>query len=431
LAGRAGNPAQIVDAPTGPGWQIQIDGAIDARHFVLEGIGPSGVHFGSGAAFGAPPMDFRLGLLRRCSGGPLLAIERAPGAPVLSLRYLTFEDRAPRPLYNVNAAAVFPPPSTRIRMVNAAGPFAGQMYEHDPNNVVAWVSATTTLRYFRAAPRLGRIDLRFATTAENDDGVFQIARALSPDGPFTDILAPITPQGAGNGFTYPVQRDTAVQAPTRYYYRLEQVLPHGPRLLLGTAAARPLPQAIGIAAFVGPGGFADIPSAIAAVGPRGYVVVAPGTYPSLSINQPIHLMSDGSGLVTIDTSTGPLTITGIPYAAGNDVALYDIKIGPGASAGIVIDSCGCPVLLDGCEVTTTGAVDSVLVHESPGVEPLGGVALQGCTLRVGLVRVRGSKVYIAAGAIDALRAESSATPRPSTVVYAGSPSAPPTTRRRR
>ena len=126
--------------------------------------------------------------------------------------------------------------------------------------------------------------------------------------------------------------------------------PHeGPAPDLG-ARESPAPPANVLTVGAG-GAFADIGAAIgAATSPYTIVRISPGSYPAFNIGASapygLRVIGDGTGPVTIDTTTQAVKVEGLP--ASGAVVLAGLTIGDAASAnvGLLVNACAGLVLVD-------------------------------------------------------------------------------------
>lgn len=153
---------------------------------------------------------------------------------------------------------------------------------------------------------------------------------------------------------------------------------------------------------VGAGGaFADIGAALgAATSPYTIVRVAPGSYPAFSIGATapygLRVSGDGTGPVTIDTTTQAVKVEGLP--ASGAVELVGLTIGsPGsANVGLLVNACAGLVL-----------VDDVVVHGGIGKAGLRVVASSRAVVQSadidgepGLRLDNGARVVASRGTLD-------------------------------
>jgi hypothetical protein len=158
----------------------------------------------------------------------------------------------------------------------------------------------------------------------------------------------------------------------------------------------------------GNGPFGSIQSAInAATAANSVVWVTPGTYAAFSIGpsapQNLHVVGDGTGTVTINTSSGPVVIANVP--ASNGVALGRLSIGTASSRqnGVHVTGCTGVVVLDALVVACNGTHTAIQVSGSPRV------AVQRCTISggTGLSASSGSHVGLSKGSLSSLVATGS------------------------
>ncbi len=402
-AGTLGSPARVT-GENGGGYSFVVDGQIEALDYIFEQMGPAGIVIHSAATIGANPFDLRGGLFQLGSnvpGSALLDIARP--APT-QLRYLKFEN-AGTATFNVRTTSGSP-----ITLVNWGGSFGGPAFENDPGGLITWASPEVTfVSSFVGISGDSLVTVRFTTSAEYDVQTFRVLRSTSPGGPFAEIAgSPIVPLGGpSSGAIYQVL-DAGLANGTEYFYRLEQTLTHGETGLLATMDATPLPAVFGNLLKVGPGTFPDIQSALAAAAPGNVVLVATGTYPSFTVTLPVRIRSDGTGPIAIDTTSGPVTVTGVP-AVPNGVVLEDLAIGSSATPSIGLLSLGNAglVLLDNLTVSAGPGFDAIRVDNGPRT------AIQGCAISggTGLRARNGSLVYLSLGSVNSLVAEINSTVR--------------------
>ncbi|MEC7584178.1 MAG: hypothetical protein VYE77_07655 [Planctomycetota bacterium] len=393
LVGLYGEPA-IVTGPTDGGYSFTIEGAIEAMNYSFSNMGAAGILIEETASVASAPHDLRGGVFANgdsAAGSCLLHINRV--APQ-ELRYVTFEDLG-AVNFNVRSTGL-----GRISFVNDSGNLTGPAFEDDSGAVIDWLPAELTeVSSFTATAALHRTNLDFETTTEIDVLQFKLLRAEDPAGPYIQIAgSPVAPLGAsGFGASYAIA-DAFVVDTTKYYYRLEEELLHGQIKVLGEDFARPWPDQINNTWFVGPGGYPDIASAVAAATPGGNIAVAAGTYAAFTIDKAVRIFPDGSGPVSIDTSLGSFTIRDVP-AGSADLAIYDLTVGSAASGfGMEILNCQNVVVLDGLDISASGGVTGLLVDNTTHI------AIQGCDFSggPGLKFDSGSLGYLSRGTINVL-----------------------------
>ncbi|MGH7149188.1 MAG: hypothetical protein ACREIU_00745, partial [Planctomycetota bacterium] len=115
-----------------------------------------------------------------------------------------------------------------------------------------------------------------------------------------------------------------------------------------------------------------------------------------------------TGPIAVDTTSGPVTITGIA-AVPNGVVLEDLSIGSSSTASTGLLSLGNAglVLLDNLTVSAGPGFDAIRVDNGPRT------AIQGCAISggTGLRARNGSTVYLSLGSVNSLVVENSATVR--------------------
>jgi hypothetical protein len=389
----------VIDGPgTGSAYAFTIQGGVEAVNYEFHHMNATGIDLRSTAVIAAAPHDLRGGLFADgAAGGTLLSIDR-PASTTTQLRYLRFANTPVTVTYNVSTA---PSAAFTVNLVNYGGDFAGDPsgvpnHTNAPVGVINWQPQQRTVLSadgFIARAAIHRAELSFTTTAEVDTVTFHLVRGNAAAGPFTEL--PSSPLGHVGPSTY-TRTDTAVTDTTRYFYQLQEELTHGEIRVLGNDFARPWPQAIGNALFVGTGGgYADIAAAVAAAVPGQNILVQAGTYPACVISTPVRIAPDGSGPVIIDTSAAQFSIQNIP-AGSFDLVLRDLQIGaPGNLFGMDVTNCGNIVLLDSLTVTAAG----VALDLNNATQ----VAVENCTLTgtPGLRMRNGTQVYLSRGTCNA------------------------------
>jgi hypothetical protein len=362
-----GSVAQFaaLQASGAPGYSFTCHGTISAQNFRIAGSGSGGFVLGPTATLAAAPFDFRAGRFEGGSGGPgsvLLHIQRTAAT---TIRYADFPVAGAAA--NVTATA-----SGAVTFVNWTGAFAGPAFENDPQGLIDWAAPQTTqLASFAAIPGREQVNVAFTTSAEVDAVQFLLEQGPAPGGPFVQI-ASFTPLGPGNYG----HLDAPLIGNQTYHYRLREVLSHGPLRVLATASACPWPATLPPSIrTVGPGGaFADIQAALASVTNSDLAVirVAAGTYPSFTITDipgvdlHIHIVPEGNGPVTIDTTLGPLTIQG-PNNYFDRIRISGLNIGSTLSThpGIaILGSDPSVVVLDSLTVTGGAGQPAILIQSS-------------------------------------------------------------------
>jgi len=407
VVGTLASPS-TVSGEAGGGYSLVVNGTLQALHYVFEQMGPGGIQVSSAAILAPAPNDLRAGVFRQGSsamGSALLQIQRGASTQI---RYASFEN-AGTATFNVRT-----PGGSPITFVNWGGNFGGSAFEDDPLGLINWPPPQVTqVASFVGIEGDGVVTLLFQTTSEVDVQTFRVGRSTSAGGPFLPIAnSPVLPLGGpSSGVTYKVV-DPGLVNGTKYFYRLEQELTHGPIQLLASASASPRPPIFGKLVQVGPGAFPNVQSAINAAVAGDIVLVATGTYPSFSVTKALRVRSDGTGPIAIDTSGGPIVVAGIPPLPGGVVVLEDLQVGTAgtASDGIVCLANAGLVVLDNLTVGAATGFDAVRIDGSAQT------AVQSCSLAgdVGL-RVRNSSTtYLSLGSVDDLAVESN-----SKVVRAG------------
>jgi hypothetical protein len=322
------------------------------------------------------------------AGSVLLDVQRAAPA---TFSYLDFADTPGTGARNVRTLAGAP-----ITMRNYGGPIGGPAREDDPLNLVTWLADDHTSLTGGFAPTPGRekVTVNWTTSVEADVDLFLLESGPSPSGPFTVIFQ--TPATGPGSYQYV---DQPLAGNQTYYYNLSEHLTHGPVRLLASGSACPWSSALPASLLTvgASGAFSDIQAAVNTVTTGNFqiIYVAAGTYPSFTINHlpgvDLHLriMADGSGPVTIDTSTGPVLIQNLILY--DRIEITDVTIGSAGSPNpaVVILNSG-PSLVEFDRVNIVGGTgqpglrldDSqrIAVHRSnvngtPGVQGLNGSQL--------------------------------------------------------
>jgi len=298
--------------------------------------------------------------------------------------------------FNVNSTG-----TAQVGIVNDDGNFTGPAHESDPGAKIDWLPPEHTLvSAYTSSAAVHRTEIRVATTNEFDVQQFHVLRSESASGPFAEIVgSPFPPTGSPVlGANYS-KTDFATVDTTKYFYRLEEELTHGLRRVLADDFARPWPQQVANAWFVGTnGGYPDIATAVAAAPPGASILVQAGTYPSFTLNKSVRIAPDGSGPVVIDTTLAKMVIRDIAVGAP-DLGLYDVSVGsPTSPFGMEIVNCDNIIVLDGLQVAAGTGVVGLLVDDSRQV------ALQNCTITgdPGLKFDNNALAYLSRGSVDEL-----------------------------
>ena len=179
----------VVGGNSGSRVVVEVSGRIEAQHFVFRDIDPAGVLLGAGSTFGAPPFDFRNGVLQggsSVSGSVLLHCARTE--PTL-LRNLRFESGSGSPQFCIRAST-----AQAVDVISASGAFGFEFYENDPQAVISWTpgisfAGTGTpgcagLCEARASGRptvgFGEIELRFRNTPRSTTALFVLGFGVAP-----------------------------------------------------------------------------------------------------------------------------------------------------------------------------------------------------------------------------------------------------------
>lgn len=348
LVGTDGDEATI-EGHSGGGYLLNIDGTLEAGFFKFSDMGPFGIQVNAAATIAAFPNDMRDGTFTKPSASPgsvMLAITRP--APT-EFRYVNFNDPGGVGTSNVSTVS-----GAAITFANSGGGLAGEGFDVDPFNLVNWIDDSTKAN-FTATAGLDMVTLDWTTTLEVDAVDFHVDRALSPAGPYTRID---TQSAAGPG-AYQFIDATAVGG-TTYTYQLVQTTTHNADQVLAAATTTPwsseLPPNMGTVGASGD--FPDIQTGITGLAGQfnPTLMVETGTYAAFSVGTGIvgtlRIIPDGSGPVTIDTTAGPVTITGLN--AFESVELHDMTIGDAGTtqSAVVVTNCDGLVVLD--ELVMTG-----------------------------------------------------------------------------
>jgi hypothetical protein len=399
---------------SGGGYVVNIDGTLEATHYLIEQPGVTGIIVNSAASIGSAPNDLRVGTFSKPSATPgsvLLDIRRS--SPT-EFRYVDFKDPGLVGTNNVRTLS-----GSVITFTNSDGNFSGALYEQDPFRLIEWEDDLTVLTFFSAIPGADEVNLSWESSAEVDVDSWILQRGTSPGGPFIDLIE-IPATGPG---PY-MHTDASVTPFTLYYYNLAQKLTHGEVEVLEQRSAKPWSSAPPPNFLtVGPSGdYADIGSAIAAlVGGIPVISVEGGTYPSFTIGAgvtyTVRILADGSGPVIIDTTTGPVTISGLPGTGA--IEMSDLVIGDAGSPnkGLVIENCDGIVILD--ESVVHGGAGLPGVHVSNSSK----VAIQRSDMdgTPGLLADLGTTMIASKGSLDAIEladasfVRTAELPAPSTV----------------
>jgi len=407
MIGDANDPATVTGTGGG-GYLLSIAGAFAANNFVFEEMGGTGIVIDDAATIAAFPNDMRGGTFGFPSATPgslMLDIQRV--APT-EFRYVDFQDPLGVGTFNVRVLS-----GSNIDFTNSGGNLSGPAFELDPFSLIDWTLNLTTLSGFTGLAGADQVQIDFNTSAEVDVLSFLVERSTSPSGPFTTLveLPAVGPSAYGH-------LDTTVVGYTTYTYQISQRLSHGGTMSLGQSIVTPwsttLPANM---ARVGPGGdHADIPSALAALAGQfsPMILIETGTYGPFIIDTgllgTLRLMPDGSGPVTIDTSTGPVVIKNLN--ALESVEINDMTIGDIASPniGVVVQNCLGIVILDelnilggpGMAGLSASAASKLKVQRTglsgtPGFEVTGGSTALAGGGSIDLVDVSGSSSVRLAG----------------------------------
>ncbi|MBK9129664.1 MAG: hypothetical protein IPM13_18045 [Phycisphaerales bacterium] len=344
--GRPTNAAKIVGVAAG----IELAGHVDAQNMTFSGLDARGVRIDETATFAAPPFDLRgvrVDTGSALPGARLLDVRRPVGMP-LELWDWELADNVPTTWGATSAGP------GRVDLVNFSGGRAGEAFESDPSGVLFWSERRTQLSWRSATGGFLRNHVRFVTAREIATNQFRVMRAPTASGPWA-VLTTMAPQGSSTGGASYGYEDVAVLAGEEWFYRVEERLLHDVWRTLFDDRARTFTARVGDTAFVGPGGFASVAQALAAVPVGGSVVIGPGTHAPFTITRPVHVFGSGEGEVRIVGVTA-VTISGLAPNDG-EVSLQGLAFGDGVTGGagelLRIDNARNVVLLD--DVVLTGA----------------------------------------------------------------------------
>lgn len=260
-----------------------------------------------------------------------------------------------------------------------------------------------TITSFTATAGLSRVRLSWQSEADQPGLVsFVLSRKpLLASGQNYSFIREVSYTGSG---AYDFVDLTSVPG-ERYQYLLSERYRAGapiPRVTVAaTAFGAQLPANT---VRVGLGGFADIAGAIAAGASRAnwVILVQPGSYPHFSVtpNSPtkLRILADGTGLVSIDTTKGPVSIAG--RTLGQVVELRGLDVGATSAAhpAMQITNCQGLVIVDDSTIRGADNQPGLFVTQSTAV------ALQGCELTgsPGLLAAGASTAIASRGVIDSL-----------------------------
>jgi len=340
LDGTPAAPAVVM----GSNSPMQLDGRLDAHSFRVAGMDAAGLRVGAAAVFGPAPFDFRGGhFTGGRPGGVLLDLVRAS---VVTLFDLDF-DNAGGATRNVRTTSA----SAGITIVDSRGNLAGEAFDDDPSNRVAWRGNATAVADLAAQPGVHRNVVSFRTTAE-ETTAFRLDR---------------TPGGALGSFpasgprTYAVV-DDGLLAGTRYVYVLarQRLSPFAAEWqALGTVAATPHARDEGRTRFVGPNGYAGVVAALAGAPAGTIVFVATGTYGGFTIDRPARVIGEAGVRIT-----SAVTVLNIVAGPG-DVVLDGLDFDPGVP--LTIADVAVPVVVRDVSLPGGGAFEGLRVERSPKV----------------------------------------------------------------
>ena len=135
--------------------------------------------------------------------------------------------------------------------------------------------------------------------------------------------------------------------------------------------------------------------------------MTPGNYASFTIGSSaplnLHIAGDGTGPVTVDTSSGPVVIANVPAANGVEIGGLTIGSASTAQPGVQVTSCAGVVVLDALTVACNGTQTAMAVSGSPKV------AVQRCAISggTGLSVTTSSHVGLSKGSLSSLVATGS------------------------
>ena len=136
--------------------------------------------------------------------------------------------------------------------------------------------------------------------------------------------------------------------------------------------------------------------------PISVVWVTPGTYAPFSIGPSapsnLRILGDGTGPITINTSSGPVQITNVPATSGIEIGNMTIGSAATAQSAIVISNSLAPVVLDELTVASAPSHAAISVSGSPGV------AIQRCDVAggPGVLAAASSYVALSRGSLSSL-----------------------------
>ncbi|MEZ5962799.1 MAG: hypothetical protein R3F56_03030 [Planctomycetota bacterium] len=359
--GRPTNHAKLIGVVSG----FELGGHIDANNLTIDGLDERGVRILESATFAAAPFDMRGVTISTGSTAPgARMVDVARGAAqTLELWDWELMDNGPSQ-YGVASSG-----AGRIDLINFSGGRGSATFELDPGNVLFWSERRTELAAHSATGGFLGNRVGFTTTREVAMNLLRVSRAPAASGPWS-VLTTLMPQGSSSsGATY-AHDDGAVLAGEEWFYRVEEKLLHDAWRPLFDDRARAFASQVGDTAFVGPGGFASIDAALAAVPLGGSVVVAPGTHAPFTITRPVHLVAAGGGTTRIVGGT-PAVISGLLPTDG-EVAIQGLTFGDGVTAGgaelLRIDGARNVVLLDDVGLLAAPGQDALRLVGAPQVK---------------------------------------------------------------
>jgi hypothetical protein len=389
------------------GWSATIGGTLDAERFLVEDLGPAGFVIQTAATLTA----FTDGIFRRNTALPgtsyLLDLRRPAAPGVFTVQGIEFGGSG---FPSASSNQTSGPLSVRtslgsqtIRFENWSGTLGGDFQDDDPfeaspafaatGGKVQWgAPAATVLSSFAAVGASSRVVASWTVSSETAGTTFVVERALQPQGPFA--VAANVPCTGALGYSCV---DSPAQPGTTYYYRLVEQAPGLAPRVLGTASATPFAASFASAPNVyevGAGfGYATpqaaIDAAVAANVPGAVVRLTSGVYPSFVVTAtgPGGLRVIADGAVAIDTTNGPVVLSGL---VGDDrVLLHGLAIGATTSShpALVVQNCAAPILVAASTLTGGAgqagltatqsygiALDDVLASGAPGVALTASVA---------------------------------------------------------
>ena len=335
---------------------VELAGLIEAQNAFFSGLDARGVRILASATLAAAPYDLRgvrVDSGSALAGARLVDAARSAGQ-ALELWDWELVDNVPT-TYGVASNGL-----GRVDLINASGGRAGEAFELDPNGVVSWSERRTQIASHSALGSFLQNRVRFATTREIAMNQLRLSRAPTSTGPWV-VLTTFVPQGnATTGASYSYD-DTAVLAGEEWFYRGEERLLHDVWRPLFDDRARTFPSQVGDTALVGPGAFATIDAALAAIPVGGNVVVGAGLHAPFTITRPAHVFGAGSGATQI-VGANAVLITGLAPTDG-EVSLQGLTIGDGATAGapelVRVAGAGNVVLLDDLELLGAPGQDAL------------------------------------------------------------------------